>query len=326
MTHIEQRVDTPANWTAANPILNNGEFGWERQGAVVGKGKIGDGVTVWNALPYFISSAQPATVLSVAGRTGTVVLAVADVAGAAPITSPAFLGLPTAPTQAGADSSTRIATTAHVKNALNTSPALGGTPTAPTQSVPANGTSIATTGFVKDVLAGSPSLGGSPVATTPASTDNSTRVATTAYVRSQRLRVLGRYANYQSAIPFGGFPANGTRYEPVSWANLAIPAGTQYAEVHLTLDAIAASSGGAEIQYWLAFGSNLLAYADVQTTNQTNGGNIAVNMGANLSSVFEVTPGTTTLSAKLGGRVAAVVGYSSVSTYGSNIRVTYMGY
>jgi len=59
-------------------------------------------------------AAAAAPVQSVAGRTGAVTLAVADVSGAAPLASPAFTGTPTAPTPAGGDNSTAIATTAFV--------------------------------------------------------------------------------------------------------------------------------------------------------------------------------------------------------------------
>ena len=55
-------------------------------------------------------------VTSVAGHTGAVTLGVADVAGAAPLASPAFTGTPTAPTQGSSDNSTDIATTAWVKS------------------------------------------------------------------------------------------------------------------------------------------------------------------------------------------------------------------
>lgn len=184
MTHIEQRAGTAAQWTSTNPVLNLNEFGWETN---TNKGKIGDGVTAWNALPYFIISAPSLPVTSVAGRTGAVVLSVADVAGAAPLASPALTGAPTAPTAVGTDNTTKIATTAHVKAALAASPALGGTPTAPTQAVSANGTSIATTAFVKSqgyAPTVSPALTGAPTAPTQAATENSTRIATTAYVRS----------------------------------------------------------------------------------------------------------------------------------------------
>lgn len=206
MTHIEQRAGTAAQWTSANPVLNINEFGWETN---TGKGKIGDGVTAWNALPYFIISAPSLPVTSVAGRTGAVVLSVADVAGAAPLASPALTGAPTAPTAVGTDNTTKIATTAHVKAALAASPALGGTPTAPTQAVSANGTSIATTAFVKSqgyAPTVSPALTGTPTAPTQASTDNSTRIATTAFVKAQ-----GAWTSYVPTLISGGSMGNATR-------------------------------------------------------------------------------------------------------------------
>jgi hypothetical protein len=66
---------------------------------------------------YFTNAraASAAPIQTVAGRTGAVVLAVADVSGAAPLASPSLTGLPTSPTVAAADSSTTIATTAFVK-------------------------------------------------------------------------------------------------------------------------------------------------------------------------------------------------------------------
>jgi len=69
----------------------------------------------------------------------------------APITSPAFLGIPTAPTQTAGDSSTRLATTGFVAASFAplASPALTGNPTAPTQANTDNSTKLATTAFVK---------------------------------------------------------------------------------------------------------------------------------------------------------------------------------
>lgn len=61
-------------------------------------------------------TAATAPVLSVAGKTGAVTLAVGDVLGAAPLASPVLTGTPTAPTQAASDNSTKIATTAFVKS------------------------------------------------------------------------------------------------------------------------------------------------------------------------------------------------------------------
>ena len=71
----------------------------------------------------------------------------------ASLTSPAFLGVPTAPTAATATNTAQIATTAYVQNnVINyaglSSPAFSGTPTAPTAAVGTNNTQLATTAFV----------------------------------------------------------------------------------------------------------------------------------------------------------------------------------
>lgn len=46
---MEQRNDTAANWTAANPVMLAGEFGYETD---TNKMKLGDGTTAWNGLDY----------------------------------------------------------------------------------------------------------------------------------------------------------------------------------------------------------------------------------------------------------------------------------
>lgn len=48
---LQVRRDTAANWTSANPILASGEHGYETN---TGKFKIGDGVTAWASLGYFV--------------------------------------------------------------------------------------------------------------------------------------------------------------------------------------------------------------------------------------------------------------------------------
>ena len=65
--------------------------------------------------------------------------------------SPAFTGIPTAPTAASDNSSTQVATTAFVQN-NKVSPAFSGTPTAPTPDPSDNSTKLATTGFVVTAL------------------------------------------------------------------------------------------------------------------------------------------------------------------------------
>ncbi len=74
-----------------------------------------------------------------------------SLSGFAPINSPAFTGIPTAPTPGGSDNSNKIATTAYVKGqnfATLNSPAFTGTPTAPTPASGDNSTDIATTAFI----------------------------------------------------------------------------------------------------------------------------------------------------------------------------------
>ena len=43
------RTDTSDNWKNRNPILSNGEMGYEQDTTLV---KYGDGLTPWNLLPY----------------------------------------------------------------------------------------------------------------------------------------------------------------------------------------------------------------------------------------------------------------------------------
>lgn len=52
---IQLRNDTAAAWTAANPILAQGEIGIETDTRLI---KVGDGVNPWNDLQYGLLS-QP---------------------------------------------------------------------------------------------------------------------------------------------------------------------------------------------------------------------------------------------------------------------------
>jgi hypothetical protein len=85
--------------------------------------------TVANGLYYPLSSnpagyLTSAPVTSVAGRTGAITLAVADVSGAAPLASPTFTGTPSLPTgtigvtQTAGNNTTALATTAFVTSAV----------------------------------------------------------------------------------------------------------------------------------------------------------------------------------------------------------------
>lgn len=79
---------------------------------------------------------------------------------------------------------------------LATSPALAGDPTAPTPAGADNDTSLATTAYVQTELTAkaplaSPALTGDPTAPTPAANDNDTSIATTAYAQSEFVELSG---------------------------------------------------------------------------------------------------------------------------------------
>lgn len=59
LTHMQQRIDSAQNWTQDNPVLMEGEIGYESQPETGGKvnppkEKVGDGKTAWNDLPYSV--------------------------------------------------------------------------------------------------------------------------------------------------------------------------------------------------------------------------------------------------------------------------------
>jgi hypothetical protein len=79
-----------------------------------------------------------------------------QIASLAPLASPAFTGVPTAPTAAPGTATTQLATTAFVFSTPTiNSPTLTGVPIAPTAAVGTNTTQVATTAFVRAALGGS---------------------------------------------------------------------------------------------------------------------------------------------------------------------------
>ena len=109
-----------------------------------------------------------------------VALASQDYVEAAKI-SPAFTGVPTAPTAPSGTANTQIATTAFVIN----SPQFSGVPTAPTAPTATNSTWIATTAFVQ-ANKNNPVFTGNAIAPTADYNDNTQRIATTAFVQNEK--------------------------------------------------------------------------------------------------------------------------------------------
>lgn len=50
LVQLQVRRDLAADWTTNNPVLIEGEIGWETD---TGWHKIGDGSTAWTALAYY---------------------------------------------------------------------------------------------------------------------------------------------------------------------------------------------------------------------------------------------------------------------------------
>lgn len=119
--------------------------------------------------------------------------------------SPAFSGIPTAPTAPTGTATTQLATTAFVTN----SPQFSGTPTAPTAAAGTNTAQIATTAFVTS----SPAFSGTPTAPTAAPGTSTTQIATTEFVTA--------------GPQFNGFPTAPT---PASDANGSQLATTEFVQ------------------------------------------------------------------------------------------------
>lgn len=128
MTHINQRRDSAAMWAFENPVLMEGEVGWEED---TRRSKLGDGVSHWNDLLYTVSDPSVTAADIGLGNVdnthdldkpiSTATQAALDVLDAdkADLASPAFTGNPTAPTPSPGDNDTSLATTAFVKAAID---------------------------------------------------------------------------------------------------------------------------------------------------------------------------------------------------------------
>ncbi len=109
-TRMLQRRGTASQWNSANPVLGEGEIGWESD---TNKFKIGDGVNTWANLAYFLDED------ALGGSIDDYVPLTAVGSTVAPIASPALTGTPTAPTATANTNTTQIATTEFVSTAIS---------------------------------------------------------------------------------------------------------------------------------------------------------------------------------------------------------------
>jgi hypothetical protein len=90
-TKIQVRRDSSADWTTINPVLSEGEIGFETN---TGKFKIGNGSSAWSALSYFGGEVDLSTYLTISSASTTYLTqasASATYLAQSSATSPAYL-------------------------------------------------------------------------------------------------------------------------------------------------------------------------------------------------------------------------------------------
>ena len=139
--------------------------------------------------------------------------------------SPAFTGVPTAPTADATDNTTQLATTAFVQ-AQKANIVLTGIPTAPTASSSVSTTQIATTAFVQAQKIDT-ALTGVPTAPTADTATSNTQIATTAFVQAQKDNIV-----------LTGVPVAPTATPATSTTQLATTAFVQAQKANIVLTGV----------------------------------------------------------------------------------------
>ena len=201
--------------------------------------------------------------------------------------SPAFTGIPTAPTATVSTNSDQLATAAFVQN-NKVSPAFSGTPTTPTATYNNNTTQIATTAFVQGEKL-SPAFSGVPTAPTAANGTSTTQIASTQFVDNS-LNNLGTMS-VQNA------------------ANVSITGGTITGIVPLTL-----TDGGTGASTPALARTNL-QLGDLATQNV---GNVYI-VGGQITGIIDlaIADGGTGASTAAGARTNLGLATGAVTTVGT---------
>ena len=224
--------------------------------------------------------------------------------------SPAFTGVPTAPTATAGTANTQLATTAFVTNSVQ----LAGVPTAPTATVSTNTTQLATTAFVQNNKV-SPAFTGSPTAPTAAYNNNTTQIATTAFVQGEKLSPV-----------FSGVPTAPTATVATNTTQLATTAFVQDNKVSPAFSGVptapTAANGTSSTQIaTTAFVVNSLA-ADLGTISLQNANAVTIT-GGTISGITDlaVVDGGTGASTVSDARVN--LGLGTIATQNtSSINIT----
>lgn len=217
-----------------NPASGSARATFNGEVAFTSGGSATSGVTTWN------------------GRTGAVVLTAGDVtaAGGAPIASPTFTGVPAAPTASPGTSTTQLATTAFVSQAI-AGTALVASFNGRTGAVTLSGSDINTAG---GALTASPALTGTPTAPTASPGTQSSQIATTQFVASALAGTVVSFNGRTGVVTLnlsdiqtaGGAPINAPAFTgvPTGPTATAGTATTQLATTAFVTNAVVAATGG----------------------------------------------------------------------------------
>jgi hypothetical protein len=255
-----------------------------------------------------------ATVWSVNGRTGYVMLGCDDIlaAGGAPIYSPNFMGQPTAPTPDLTSNGNQIATTAFawasgiclINNMLATQPLV----------FSVNGMSgdvvLTPDDFVGFAPIDSPAFTGTPTAPTPPNTDDSNRIATTAYVVDAVSNVLGTGWAPLNSPQFSGTPTAPTPPAGISDGSIATTA--------FVMNAISNATAGVA-SFNTRTGAVVLEAADI---TEAGGALLASPAFSGVPTGPTAAPGTSTTQLATTAFVAAAIGTPVTSFNGRGGAVT----
>lgn len=259
----------PSDWNAEHVLT-------QATGKLLGRTSAGTGateeITAGSGLTLG-SGTLSADVTSVAGRTGAVTLAVADVSDAAPLASPALTGTPTAPTASVSTNTTQIATTAFtISQISNDSPTKSGTGATGTWGISVTGNSATATklstgrtiSLTGDVDYTSGSFDGSANVTGTATLANSGVTAGTYTFSTITVDAKGRVTSASSGTN-PSFPS-GTA---MLFAQTAAPTGWTKSTTHnnkaLRVVSGTASSGGT-VAFTTAFASQAVSGTVGNTT------------------------------------------------------------
>ena len=220
--------------------------------------------------------------------------------------SPQFTGVPIAPTAAAGTATTQLATTAFV----TVSPQFTGVPIAPTAAQGTATTQLATTAFVTV----SPQFTGVPIAPTAAYSANTTQVATTAFVQGEKF-----------SPNFSGTPtANSASYNDNS-TRIATTAFVQGEKVSPVFTGVptAPTAGIVVSNTQIATTRYVTDYANALPTMSQQNANAVNIVGGTISGIspIAVASGGTGASTAAGARTGLELGNIAVMNT-SNVAIT----